>query len=196
MRLSAPVPQCLSAFTTDALHGALLLCVSLALGILANVLRHDPLPMVYQTPKERLRQSLQSLPAAAAKMQSGATTLIGKKTVRWINVDEARLLMGRQDVVFLDARDRQPFADGHVPGALNLPRHGYQEVLPDVFQQLVRPEVRQIVVYCKGGTCGDSEAIASLLDEMDFPDVRVIKGGWEEWHRQGGQLEKGKGRQP
>ncbi len=106
-------------------------------------------------------------------------------SVERISVAGARTLLGRPGVLFLDVRSKAHYEEGHIHGVLNLPRQGYQEMLPGLFPKLMLPKVNSIVVYCAGGDCDDSLSIAELLTEMQFPSVKVILGGWAQWTQDG-----------
>jgi rhodanese-related sulfurtransferase len=48
------------------------------------------------------------------------------------------------DFVLLDTRGREPFASGHIPGALCAPADELKELLPSL------PKDKEIVTYCWG----------------------------------------------
>jgi rhodanese-related sulfurtransferase len=43
------------------------------------------------------------------------------------------------------------------------------------------PEDQVIVVYCEGGDCQTSVALAKVIHERGFTDIRVLSGGWGDW---------------
>ena len=85
------------------------------------------------------------------------------------------------DIVFIDARDAEHYQEGHIPGAYEFdPYH------PEKYFPVVLPVCRaaeQIVVYCNGGNCDDSETAALLLRDMGIPNQKlfVYGGGITEW---------------
>jgi 3-mercaptopyruvate sulfurtransferase SseA len=48
-----------------------------------------------------------------------------------------------------------------------------------------------IVVYCEGGDCQSSLALAKRLHDEGFKDIRVMTGGWAEWIKAGLPAETG-----
>lgn len=60
-----------------------------------------------------------------------------------------------QGALLLDVRTPKEFAEGHVPGAMNIPVQDLGQRLSDVGAP------RQVVVYCRSG--GRSAAAAQLL---------------------------------
>jgi rhodanese-related sulfurtransferase len=88
----------------------------------------------------------------------------------------------KQDIVVLiDAREEVHYGQGHIPGAYEFDpyRSGkYFDVVVPVCQK-----AEQIVVYCRGGDCDDSETAALLLRDMGIPNQKlfVYGGGITEW---------------
>jgi len=84
-------------------------------------------------------------------------------------------------VVFIDARDESHYREGHIAGAYEFdPYH------PDKYFAAILPICRaaaQIVVYCNGGDCDDSETAAILLRDVGIANRKlfVYGGGITEW---------------
>ncbi len=98
----------------------------------------------------------------------------------------------KQDmVVFVDARDEQPYREGHIPGAYEFdpyhPEKYFDAVLP------VCKAAEQIVVYCNGGDCDDSETAAILLRDIGIANRKLVVygGGISEWTTNGLPVETG-----
>jgi rhodanese-related sulfurtransferase len=99
--------------------------------------------------------------------------------IRMITLLEAEDLFAGRQALFLDARAAGLFGDGHVPEARNLPYEEARSGIPEEILALERKGT--IVVYCEGGDCQSSLALAKLLHAEGFEDLRIIEGGWEEW---------------
>jgi rhodanese-related sulfurtransferase len=84
-------------------------------------------------------------------------------------------------VVFLDARDDQHYQAGHIPGAWQFNHYRAEQFLPTVLPLCLNAQ--QIVVYCNGGTCDDSEFAAIMLRDAGIPrgNLYVYVGGITEW---------------
>jgi rhodanese-related sulfurtransferase len=84
-------------------------------------------------------------------------------------------------IVFIDARDESHYQEGHIPGAYEFdPYH------PDKYFAAVLPicqAAEQIVVYCDGGDCDDSQTAAILLRDIGIANQKlfVYGGGITEW---------------
>jgi rhodanese-related sulfurtransferase len=94
-------------------------------------------------------------------------------------------------VVFIDARDNQRYTAGHIPGAWQLYHYRAEDYLPTVFP--VCMAALQVVVYCNGGDCEDSEFAAVMLSDAGVPRERlfICAGGITEWTASGLPIESG-----
>ncbi len=75
-----------------------------------------------------------------------AAPSVGAQAVRnvpRISIDEVKALMAKKQVLLVDVRDPQSFADGHMPGAINVPF----DRIPD-YVETWKKEKRLIVTYC------------------------------------------------
>lgn len=108
-----------------------------------------------------------------------------------ISPDEAKKLVGRADVLFLDVREpAEVAASGKVPGAIAIPR-GLIEFRADpasaAYDKNFDPS-KTVVAYCASG--GRSALVAKTLKDMGFANVRNL-GGFKGWVDAGGEVEKG-----
>ena len=94
-------------------------------------------------------------------------------------------------IVFIDARDDNAYAAGHIPGAYQFNRY-YPDKYVGTMLQVCNP-AQQIVVYCNGGHCEDSEFAALMLAEWGVPKdkLSVFGGGITEWTNNRWPLETG-----
>ena len=96
---------------------------------------------------------------------------------------EVRLATARMwgdQVQWVDARSRAKYERTHIPGALLLNE--------DEWDKLVGPFLdawdadKTLVVYCDGGSCEASQAVAERIrTELKIGGVFVLKGGWAAW---------------
>lgn len=106
-----------------------------------------------------------------------------------ITIQEAEDLWAAEEAVFFDARGAGPYGEGHVPRARNLPAVESRQKFPADVLEL--PRERALVVYCEGGDCQSSLALAKRLYDEGFRDIRVLTGGWAEWKEAGLPEERG-----
>lgn len=108
-----------------------------------------------------------------------------------ISPEDAKGLVGRPDVLFLDVREpAEVAASGKVPGALAIPR-GLVEFRADPESPLHDAgfdRAKTVVAYCASG--GRSALVGKTLKDMGYSDVRNL-GGFKGWLEAGGEVEKG-----
>ena len=94
-------------------------------------------------------------------------------------------------ILFIDARDDRHYQDGHIPGAYQFDHYRAEKYLANVLTACQWAE--QIVVYCTGGDCEDSEFAAIMLRDAGIPKEKlfVYGGGITEWTTNGLPLEVG-----
>jgi rhodanese-related sulfurtransferase len=85
-------------------------------------------------------------------------------------------------VLFVDARSRQRYEAGHIPGAILLNEEQWDTLFP-AFSDAWDPD-KTIVVYCDGGGCEASQEVAARLRKaLGVETIFVLKGGWPAWQR-------------
>jgi glyoxylase-like metal-dependent hydrolase (beta-lactamase superfamily II) len=85
----------------------------------------------------------------------------------------------RCDLIVLDVREREAFMEGHIRGAMHLPR-GQLELR--VNQELTDP-TRRILVYCEFGRV--STLATATLRQMGFKGAVALDGGMKAWREAG-----------
>lgn len=65
------------------------------------------------------------------------------RNVPRISIDEVKALMAKKQVVLIDVRDPQSFAEGHMPGAINVP---FDHIPKHV--EAWKKDKRLLVTYC------------------------------------------------
>lgn len=113
--------------------------------------------------------------------------------VRLITLEEAEDLWRAGEAYLIDARPADAYGKGHIPRARNVSAAGTGVTLPAEIRDLERE--RTVVVYCEGGDCQASLALAKRLHGEGFKDIRVMTGGWEEWKKAGLPEEKSDGQE-
>ena len=107
-----------------------------------------------------------------------------------ISPEEAKALVGRADVLFLDVREpAEVAASGKVPGAVAVPR-GLVEFRADPASPMhdaAFDKAKTVVAYCASG--GRSALVGKTLRDMGYANVRNL-GGFKGWVDAGGSVEK------
>lgn len=108
-----------------------------------------------------------------------------------ISIAQARELFEQNAALFLDARSRDDYLQGHIRGALSLPWQEVDEHFADISDKLGENSV--IITYCDGKSCLLSHHLARYLKDMGFSRVRVLKNGWSLWRQNGFPVEGNEG---
>lgn len=115
--------------------------------------------------------------AAAAAILGILSTGCSAETAdyRQITMEKAAVwLEEEQDLVLLDVRTPEEYAEGHLPGAINLPNETIGDEPPSVLSDFDQ----QILVYCRSGN--RSKQAAQKLVQLGYTDVVEI-GGILDW---------------
>lgn len=117
------------------------------------------------------------------EFRSGEFVAAADPAVKFISQAEAEDLFAARSAIFVDSRTREDYLRGHIVGAASLP---LKEFEPEMAREKIRvPFAATLVVYCEGGDCHSSIALARLLRKAGFQDVRIFEGGVEAWRAAG-----------
>ncbi len=87
----------------------------------------------------------------------------------------------RSVCLFVDARDDDDFAEGHIPGAVRADRHQFDRYVEEI---LVSADLAgTIVIYSKDGEWGEGRPMCCNLEEYGIPheSIFLLDGGWQAW---------------
>ncbi|MFN8484433.1 MAG: rhodanese-like domain-containing protein [Anaerolineae bacterium] len=95
-----------------------------------------------QSPAQAQNPASQALPTPQFDVTVAAAANAQLAHVPRINLDQAKQKLTDPNVLFVDARSAQEFAQGHIKGAINVP-------VNDVDKYLSRlPQDKELIVYC------------------------------------------------
>jgi sulfur-carrier protein adenylyltransferase/sulfurtransferase len=92
---------------------------------------------------------------------------------------------GAQDLEgarWVDVREDDEWQEGHIPGAVHVPR-GFLE---SRIEQVAPDRDQPVVVYCAGGN--RSAFAAKTLQELGYEHVVSLAGGFTDWKRNGNEI--------
>jgi rhodanese-related sulfurtransferase len=95
----------------------------------------------------------------------------------------AKKLYDSQKFVFVDARSRSDYDEGHIKGAVSLPVGQFDEKIEAFLEQY--PPEKSIVTYCSGRTCEDSHKLAQFLSAFGYAEINVFIDGFAGWEAEG-----------
>ena len=104
-------------------------------------------------------------------------------TVRTVTVDETAEIVAAGTHTIFDVNSPQRYADGHVPGAVNIAKDAVAGALPT-------EEDAPVVFYCGSITCQAAPNAAQFAASLGYTDVSVLSAGIAGWEEAGQPTEK------
>ena len=145
----------------DAFREACFIIVlSIIAGLAVNLARTDSIPFVQDWSTE-----------SRLSLDNGDSLVIP--------LAEAKALFKENKAIFLDARGKDLFDEGHIKGAKSLPWHAVDDYFPEVIKGMDRETL--VITYCDGESCNLSHDLALFLKNMGFTHVKVLVNGWTAW---------------
>jgi len=103
-----------------------------------------------------------------------------RRDIPEMSADDVRQRLARDgNATLLDVREREEYREGHLDGAVSLPR-GFLEMR---VEETVPDKGAPIIAYCGGGT--RSLIAARTLKEMGYTNVVSMTGGFSAWKNAG-----------
>ncbi|MDH5556419.1 MAG: rhodanese-like domain-containing protein [Alphaproteobacteria bacterium] len=110
--------------------------------------------------------------------------------IRTLSIGEARDMLGRDDVLFIDVRDVRELAEsGRIPGARHVPR-GLLEFWIDPkspYHKEFLAEDKTFIFYC--AVDWRSALCTRVAQDMGLAPVAHLQGGFNAWKEAGGPVE-------
>ena len=137
-------------------------------------------------PQESIAQVTPNLQATLAAYSPAAFA----KNWTHLNFDTAIAWHSEKGTIFLDARSKQEYDRGHIPGALPMPVGQFNDYFAKYEKQL--RTAKKLVTYCHGVGCKLSDKVAKLVkDKKVDAEVGIFFGGWPQWQQNNLPIEKG-----
>lgn len=160
---------------SDFAGGVVIIVVATAVGIAQNAVRSKPVKLIQDTEVvstvRHAQEPATATPSAASEAEALPEGAIGVADVKR-HFDEGT-------AVIIDARAPSVFAEGHIPGAINIPYDKLPSYLDVLQAEVVVDDT--VICYCWGPTCDFSDQLATELKIMGYENVVVFTGGWEDW---------------
>lgn len=103
-------------------------------------------------------------------------------------IDKVVAAFDEGETIFIDARDAESFAKGHIPGARSVPVDANAAAVGPKFWKPVAqlrnvyagiPTDARVIPYCGGGI--RSAATYFALQQLGYSNVSLFSGSWAEW---------------
>ena len=104
------------------------------------------------------------------------------------DVRSAKAIFDSGKAVFLDARSREDYLDGHIKGALSVPAYQVENEIENLKKRY--PPSSYFVTYCSGRECDDSHKLAQDLLMEGYENVSVFIDGYPAWGAEGFPVER------
>ena len=112
---------------------------------------------------------------AAVLLLSGCGGTDNGNTYQQISQEEAKEMMGSQELIILDVREQSEYDSGHIPGAVLLPVGSIDQ---DTAAAVIPDKDSTVLVYCRSGN--RSKTASSALAELGYTAVYEF-GGINTW---------------
>lgn len=112
---------------------------------------------------------------AAVLLLSGCGGADNGNTYQQISQEEAKEMMGSQELIILDVREQSEYDSGHIPGAVLLPVGSIDQ---DTAAAVIPDKDSTVLVYCRSGN--RSKTASSALAELGYTAVYEF-GGINTW---------------
>jgi adenylyltransferase/sulfurtransferase len=96
-----------------------------------------------------------------------------------VDARRAQELVAADSPALVDVREREEWDEGHLPGAVHVPRSHLESRIESAVPDRSRP----VVVYCASGN--RSAFAAKTLEELGYENVVSLAGGFADWKRNG-----------
>lgn len=83
------------------------------------------------------------------------------------------------DWMLIDVRSPEEFAEGHIPGAVNMP----YDAIDDYINELEGNKEKTIIVYCRSGR--RAKLAMKVLEALEFSEVMHLEGDMLGWSAAG-----------
>tara|TARA_B110000467_G_C18275851_1_gene455315 strand:- start:361 stop:846 length:486 start_codon:yes stop_codon:yes gene_type:complete len=102
--------------------------------------------------------------------------LIDDQGIKEVSFEIAQDLFEKK-TLFIDARAKEYYLDGHIPGAICF--DDFDSLSMKINNRIQNNEF--FVVYCSDDDCGSSEDLSYQLLDEGFTNIYLFKGGWKQW---------------
>jgi rhodanese-related sulfurtransferase len=103
-----------------------------------------------------------------------------KAVIKEVGIDEVKKMIDRaENIIILDVREKNEFDDGHIPGAINLPRG----MLEFKVAMAIPDKNAKIIVYCAIDLRGP--LATKTMNDLGYKNAVNIIGGLKPWKEAG-----------
>lgn len=180
--------------------GAAVLLFALIVGIVQNTVRSNPMKLIPRVPATETgttdptaKPGPNSKPYIHPKADPGlpgpGAVTADELAAGEVAKERVKAVLELDSAVIVDARSEGEFAEGHIPGAINIPYESFVDYF-DTLTEFV-PMQATVICYCRSVSCDLSDNLARELRLAGYDKVVVYHGGIDEWTEAGYPVETG-----
>ncbi|MBL6680096.1 MAG: thiosulfate sulfurtransferase GlpE [Candidatus Puniceispirillales bacterium] len=94
-------------------------------------------------------------------------------TFQRISVDEAKILIEKDNITLIDIRDFNSFSNGHIKNAIHIENLNIQHFINE------KDKSDPVLIYCYHGN--SSQPAANFFIQQGFKNVYSMDGGYNDW---------------
>jgi sulfur-carrier protein adenylyltransferase/sulfurtransferase len=102
-----------------------------------------------------------------------------KAEIDEVDAPHARELIDKESPAILDVREQDEWDEGHLPGAIHIPRGNLESRVEQALPDRSKP----VLVYCAAGN--RSAFAAQTLEQLGYERPVSLAGGYTDWKRNG-----------
>lgn len=155
-------------------------CASAMIALIVNTVHPEGVRIsLHRPPVQYASDSLPAheLPSAFIDGRSEETN--GSVRPVAMNTERVLELLSSGEAICIDARSREEYLMGHIPGAVN---HPFES---DEVAVYTLPQNKWLICYCSGPSCDNGEKLAYVLFLEGYKRVAFYPGGLEAWKKSG-----------
>ncbi len=154
----------------------IIVSVSIFCGLLYNYFSSKGIPII----REKIELERDS--SIVTNFEYPSIKLSENKAPLLIDAKTAYKYFDNGNAIFIDARDKWDYGEGHIRGALNFPEYRIDMELDEI-NKLDKSKI--YIVYCGSEDCDLSTRVAMQFSSLGFNNIKVMEDGWEAWLRSG-----------
>ncbi len=107
--------------------------------------------------------------------------------IRAIDTKTTKDLFDKEKAIFIDARDKWEFGEGHIPNSINIAEYKFEEdksKLTDVAKD------KLIIIYCGGDDCDLSKRVYKKMQALGYTNTFVYLDGFTIWSENNFPIQK------
>lgn len=82
-----------------------------------------------------------------------------------------------KDLILINVNDKPSFDDARITGSVHLT---YEDI-PDKVKNWNKE--KELIIYCTNYACTESDRVGWALQEYNFKNIKIYKGGIQEWYQ-------------